>query len=644
MDIINSYINTKRKIENSKGDYNAIVEIHFRDIDVHTFSIIDIGSKKTFNTENIYNIKNKKNVILKEIIHDTESEFVIEEQISSDHIEYQKLPNGLKITLSIQRPYHNTDNKIKQIRINNTITDKSMSGFQIYKIIRAVDNSAQEYILKLRIVDINIEIDDLLKTVIEMQEKIEKHIPIRKKIKYILPKLDINTYNIHPANICVRAFRDNFKNGGSLAYKLHAEKVYIVVYCRTVYEVSTTGCEKVLYENVFDTEYLLTVFNAESIRKEYHVFDVVIYLGLDVSNHTLYRRVSYIPHLLYKLNSNICKSIFFVKQHIFFTDFDEFILGHKVLFKNMKPLDCNGVIYTPVGSYFEKNYEWKRNKTVNFSYVHRSLKLIKDGEFKDTGIMFKHRSNLPEQSIVDCLLEIVKPDEVKAIAIAENCDRNLVDSYNTLKNSIKSFNGPDFLDILNGTDVLLFKSYYNDIKKKLLDIGYGRILCIGSANTKVLKRANYNDMFYLDDDCNVRSVNNAKITKLELYFDTISMFHYRNGDISNSLNVININSKTNTIFVAIFVSKRHICNLTGIHKYTLEKYYKIKIVDDLLVINTKSTLDRSERIIDIDNFISVMKNTGFVLNERKRLLDDCFMTDREYILSSLYEYVVMFKE
>src|SRR5436305_12946607 len=104
-DILKSYIGTKKKIEESRKDYKVEIEIRFGKIKPQVFNSIETDGEKIETIENLYKIKNRKEVHLREILSDTGSVFFLKEQVSFDHLTYATLSNKPKLSLSIEQAY-----------------------------------------------------------------------------------------------------------------------------------------------------------------------------------------------------------------------------------------------------------------------------------------------------------------------------------------------------------------------------------------------------------------------------------------------------------------------------------------------------------------------------------------------------------
>jgi hypothetical protein len=700
--IIKSIIETKKKIEENSKDRNYIVEaeIRFGKISPHVFKNIITDSEEFNTTEKLYEIKNKKNIVLKKIQKidnfsniltnsenepNSETNFSLKEEISSEYIAFN--PNTkAKIVLSIERNYHNVNNKIYLLTRHKSRTSKKMPGFRIDKTIIINEDKKITYELELEITDNNINIENFIKSVKEIQKINEEYISIKQLITTITPNINLDTYKFKkPIDVNIRDIRYNFQKGGSIGYKLDGTRKFIAIINKNIYSISTLGNENIIHKNnntiiTMKEKNKLSLYDSEEVGNQYHIFDTIIHLGKNVTEENLIKRISYIPKLCININKETKKQLFLVKPHFIFRDFNGFKETHNLVLKKMEDLKCDGIIYTPLDGYFNTVFKWKPIKTFDFALVEGTLKLFNKGNLVDSNFVLQETEKelSKEPHIIECYIE--NPDQEKnkgkAFYIRPRPDKKFPNTYEMFKKTSKHVGEETkIINSFRGKGVYFLRSYHNDIKRELLKKGSGNLLDIGTGKGgDIYKWGNYKKIFCIEPDeeninelinrSETRTIKTQEIiiikTKIENLLknfpeitkeniSTISaMFSLTLVDLGKLTDIIDKISSKNCLFICTVMSKKYVKKYFETiekSKFTSEPY-TMSLRKNNLTIHIKDTIvkNQTETLVDTKIFIQNMNKINFKLKEKKRMIEETFMSDNEYILSSMYESLIFYKE
>jgi hypothetical protein len=690
--VLNSLIKTKEKIEKSldRRDYFVEIEARFGKIAPHIFDSIATDSEELNTTEKLYEIKNKRNVVLKEIASNSSSSedfsiFLLKEEISSNYIALSP-DTKVKLVLSIERIYHDTNNKVFLMTRHKTRTSKEEPGYRIDKTrIVDSDDGKESHELELEVTKTDVNVKELVEAVKSIQKTIEQYTSIKQLIKSIVPGIDLDAYKFQkPIDVSIRDIRYKFGIGGSIGYKLDGVRKFVVTVNDKIYSISTSGEEKLIYGiadgNIIEAK-KMSLYDSEYVGDQYYIFDTIIQSGKDVSNEGLVKRISYIPGMCIRTNTRVQKQLFVVKPHFIFRDFNGFKEIHKIVLRKMKNLSCDGIIYTSIGGYFNTVFRWKSRRTFDFAFASGTLKLYSKGKLVDSDFILQNTEShiIPSGSIIECYVE--KPESKnnkgKAFFIRPRPDKKFPNTYELVKKSAKFVGDEErLLNSFLGKSVYFLRSYHNDVKRELLEAGSGILLDIGSGRGGDLSKwGAYDKVFCIEPskenivELNNRLENRPSNTKpkikvvnsnienlcknypdiLNEHITTFSaMFSLNLVELDKMINVINTISSDDCLFVCTVMSKKyikHIFNNIGKDSFYCESYF-MRLRKNTLNINVKDTMvkDQTESLLDVDNFVEKMGAIGFVNKSRRRMLGEFFMSDDEYLLSSMYESLVFVKK
>jgi hypothetical protein len=680
-EIIKSVIETKKKIEKSSKDrgYFVEAEIRFGKITSHAFDSIITDSKELNTTENLYEVKNKKNIVLKEVVDNCDGQrhnpkFILKEEVSSDYVVFGSTTK-LKVVLSIERVYHDINNKLFLMTRHKSRMSKEMSGFRIDKTKIVDEDKKTSYELELEITDVDVDVVEFVETLRKISDSIYKYANVKRLIASITPDVDLSVYKFpKPVDVSVRDIRYKFKGGGSVGYKLDGFRKFIAIIGGNIYSISISGDETLIYEGRSGNA-VLSVYDSEQMGDQYHIFDTIIQSGKNVLGEDLVKRISYIPELCIRINMEIQKQLFVAKSHFIFRDFNGFKEAHKMILNKMDGYVCDGMIYTPMGKYNEV-FRLKPRMTVDFAFVDGSLKLFSKGKLVDSDFTLQEsEEKLPEESyIIECYIE--KPG--KAFYIRPRPDKKFPNLYGLVKKSLK-FVGEEnkISDSFQGKTVYFLRSYHNDVKRRLLEKGSGNLLDIGSGRGgDISKWMSYVKVFCVEPNdeniveltSRIRSkVLNIRTPKIEVLSSVIenvcenypiilnenittisAMFSLNLVDLEKTINVIDKISSDSCLFICTVMSGKYVkrfFKVIGKDSFCCESY-TLRLRKNVLSIDVGDTMVRNqvENLLDVDKFVEDMARIRFRLQNRKRMLEEFFMSDDEYVLSSMYEYLIFCKD
>ena len=539
-ELVSSYLETKKEIEkvSKNKNYNIEIEIRFGKIKKHIFNSIaplatetDLYDSKA-TVEKIYEIKNKKTLTFKQV----DLDFFIKEEISCDYINSSKSNKKTKLVMSLERPYKNVDNKIYIETRKKIRQSKQMNGFKIDKTIVEKDNGKKEYEIEIEITQNELDIKEFLEVFDNIQNSILKNISMKASVKSIVPELDLEKYKFNkPVDVTIRDAMRSFTKGGSISYKLDGIRKFLIIYeCKKdgygIYEISTLGEEKTIKKNSSNDQKITHVLDSEMIDNEYYIFDILVYSGKNICSNNLEKRIHYIPIVCHELNKDIQRKVFFYKPHIIFRDYNGFSKIHNLLLQDFTNNyitaygnKCDGLIYTNAGGYLERVYKWKFVKTVDFLFTNESLKLFRKGKFVDCDfIPESFPLNIENNSIIECLVEKDKNNVNKAKFLRIRHDKTFPNMYEIAQKILRTLgNEKRIADSFKGNNVLMLRSYHNRVKEKLLNMGSGVLLDIGSGRGgDIHKWKKYRKIICIEPN-----LENIKELKNRLYPSTLSAEH-----------------------------------------------------------------------------------------------------------------------
>jgi len=156
------------------------------------------------------------------------------------------------------------------------------------------------------------------------------------------------------------------------------------------------------------------LFDTELYDNTYHIFDILVFEGRDVTNASLRERISLYESLHLRLK-NVRTKKHFISKNLY-------KMSIKILsFKDNKAIS-DGLIYTSSKGYFNTVMKYKYQTTIDFQYQQhqgKTVLLVKDKEglqpfaYKDTVFSFNKKNQfqcIPENSIVECYYDNSEKD------------------------------------------------------------------------------------------------------------------------------------------------------------------------------------------------------------------------------------------
>jgi len=392
----------------------------------------------------------------------------------------------------------------------------------------------------------------------------------------------------------------------------------------------------------------------------YHIFDVMIYNGNSITKEPSVKRLKNIDSICIDINSQIGR-IFVSKRQIIFKTFEEFVSCHFRMIKILKSTKSDGIIYTQLGSYFNRVFRWKPINTVDFLFSEGFLKVL-DKKLIDSGMKLINSSSFPidEDSIIECSI-----DGEKAKYIRSRKDKKFPNPLNVLERIKKShISRENLIKSFLGLTTYFMRAYHNSTKRELLGDSGGILLDIGSgAGGDLQKWKNFREIICVDpSEENIselkRRIPSYLDGKVKIFIkkfedftefdensvDIISCFFCMNligiGSIKRIVNTIGKMSKNNSRFVCILMSRKYTKQFfekIGKNKFQCNKY-SIKDLGNSVEISINDTIvsNQVEDLINETEIISELTKIGFSLEYKRRLNKNNFMSLEERLLSSLY--------
>jgi hypothetical protein len=156
------------------------------------------------------------------------------------------------------------------------------------------------------------------------------------------------------------------------------------------------------------------LFDTEWYDNMYHIFDILVFEGKDVTNASLRERIALYEGLHLRIK-NVKTKKHFIGKNLYKMSIN--ILN----FKDNKAMS-DGLIYTSSKGYFNTVMKYKYQTTIDFQYQQnqgKTVLLVKDKEglqtfaYKDTVFSFNKKNQfqgIPENSIVECYYDNVEKD------------------------------------------------------------------------------------------------------------------------------------------------------------------------------------------------------------------------------------------
>lgn len=654
MDVLTEFMKAKRDLSSKSPEgYEYEVEIRLKHVTEREFMMFPRINNIIVTEEVLYSVKGSSTITIREI----GSEFFIKERILS-----KPIPEfDAEIVLSLERKYFKEKGmalKIKRSKERHTV---HRNGFSV-DLTKVTSGTDTHYEIELEVTDINCELRFMNLTMQSIRSSTASY--VSRLINKLVPGLDLHNYRFpKPVDITVRELARNYSLGGSVSLKLDGTRTFLAYYEANVYTISTKG-EETIIESDNKVRYSLTLFDTEAVDGLYYAFDIVILNGIVVANQPLKERTRLIPQVCLNINKAVKKRLVIAKRHFMFETFSAFSKHHCTLEKQIQSSRYDGLIYTHPGSYFDPVMRWKPQKTVDLLY-HRGVLSVRSKEGNTTSeLKLSEDSKEPKE---DSIGEFIINSDGSVTLLRTREDKTHPNPAAVVNKIITMAKEEEnMFDVFKGLTLSMMRSYHNDVKRTLLRKGAGHLLDVGSGrggdvtkwdhyrtvtciepshtNTTELKRR-------LGSNKKVRTIQ-TKIEHLrgfEKSVTTLSCFFcIALVDVDRLIKIAQrvFSDKAKCTFLCTIMSKEYVIRMfkeKGVGEYVCEAY-SIKLESNNKVfIHIPGTivLNQVENLVNVDELIALFDSIGFKLESRGRLNGNRFMSSNEYMLSCMYEYLVM---
>lgn len=654
MEVLAEFMKAKRDLSSKSPEgYEYEVEIRLKHVMEREFMMFPRISNTIATEEVLYSVKGSSTITIREI----NSEFFIKERISS-----KPIPEfDAEVVLSLERKYFKEKGialRIKRSKERHTV---HRNGFSI-DLTKVTSGTGTHYEIELEVTDINCKLESVNLTMQSIRPSTSSH--VSRSINKLVPGLGLHNYRFpKPVDITIRELTKNYSLGGSVSLKLDGTRMFLVCHEANVYAISTRG-EETIIKSDNRIRHSLTLFDTEAVDGLYYAFDIVIASGTVVANRPLRERTKLIPQVCLDINRAVKKRLVVAKRHFMFETFSAFSKHHYTLEKQIRDGRHDGLIYTHSRSYFDPVMRWKPQKTIDLLYYRGALAVCnKEGNIVSK-LKLSEGSREPKEGSIGEF--IINPNGSVTLLRTREDKTHPNSAAVVSKIMTMAKEEEDMFSVFKGLTVSIMRSYHNDVKRALLRKGAGHLLDIGSGRGgDVTKWGHYKAVTCVEPShANITELrrrlgSNKKIkviqTKVEYLrgfeksVTTLSCFFCITlVDVGRLIKVAQrvFSDKAKCTFLCTVMSKEHVVETfreRSVREYVCEAYSVRLEGNDKVLIHVPGTmvLNQVENLVDVDELIVLFNSIGFGLESRGRLNESRFMSSNEYVLSCMYEYLVM---
>uniref|UniRef100_A0A7I4EH68 Methyltransferase type 11 domain-containing protein n=2 Tax=Physcomitrium patens TaxID=3218 RepID=A0A7I4EH68_PHYPA len=358
------------------------------------------------------------------------------------------------------------------------------------------------------------------------------------------------------------------------------------------------------------------------------------------------------------------KRLVVAKRHFMFKTFSAFSRHHQILEKQIQESKYDGLIYTHSQSYLDPVMRWKPQKTVDLLYQEKALMAYNKKENVDSGLKISQNSTEPKENAISEF--IINPNRTVTL-LREREDKvypNRVAVVEKIKKIARE--EKNMFNVLKGLTVSMMRSYHNEVKRDLLKKGAGHLLDVGSGfGGDITKWDHYKSVTCVDPSySNIKELKKRLGTNKKVRVIQTRIEHLRGFEKSITtlscffcITLIDIDKliriaqrtfsdKHKCAFLCIVMSKKYIIEFFEARKVKehICEAYSIRLESkNKIYIHIPNTIvtNQTEDLVDVDKLIEQFTSIGFKLETRNRLNRNKFMSSNEYLLSCMYESLVM---